>query len=164
MDRMRLSHRTASMAADLALRAPAAPAPAQDATDEKPKAEKKKEAAKPIPPPTVSGTRNKGTFGCKTISYTATAGETYMKADDGTPRASIFSVSYVKEPRDPARPITFLFNGGPGSGSVWLHMGSFGPKRVAIPSDGTDDGAPPYPIVDNPESLDRKSTRLNSSH
>src|SRR3546814_382807 len=68
-------------------------------------------------------------------------------------RASIFSVSYVKEPRDPDRPITFLFNGGPGSGSVWLHMGAFGPKRVAIPSDGTDDGAPPYPIVDNPESL-----------
>src|SRR3546814_13997938 len=61
-------------------------------------------------------------------------------------RASIFSVSYVKEPRDPDRPITFLFNGGPGSGSVWLHMGAFGPKRVAIPSDGTDDGAPPYPI------------------
>src|SRR3546814_6502199 len=112
MDRMRLSHRTASMALALALMALAAPAPAQDATDEKPKAEKKKEADKPIPPPTVSVTRHKGTFGGKTIAYKATAGETYLKADDGTPRASIFSVSYVKEPRDPDRPITFLFKIG----------------------------------------------------
>ena len=49
--------------------------------------------------------------------------------------------------------MTFLFNGGPGSGSVWLQMGAFGPKRVAIPSDARDDGAPPYPMVDNPDSL-----------
>ena len=42
---------------------------------------------------------------------------------------------------------------GPGSGSVWLQMGAFGPKRVAIPSDARDDGAPPYPIVDNPDAL-----------
>ena len=59
----------------------------------------------------------------------------------------------TREPRDPNRPVTFLFNGGPGSGSLWLHMGAFGPRRVAIPSDGTDDGAPPYPIVDNADSL-----------
>ncbi|WP_332770893.1 S10 family peptidase, partial [Phenylobacterium sp.] len=45
------------------------------------------------------------------------------------------------------------FNGGPGSGSVWLHMGAFGPKRVVVPSDAKDDAAPPYPIVDNPMSL-----------
>ncbi|MFN3726636.1 MAG: S10 family peptidase [Allosphingosinicella sp.] len=98
-------------------------------------------------------TRHTGTFGGQRIAYTATAGETFLRADNGNPRASIFSVSYVREPRDPRRPVTFLFNGGPGSGSLWLHMGAFGPKRVAIPSDGTDDGAPPYPIVDNPDSL-----------
>jgi carboxypeptidase C (cathepsin A) len=103
--------------------------------------------------PNVSVTRHTGTFGGQRISYTATAGETFLRAEDGTPRAAIFSVSYVREPRDPNRPVTFLFNGGPGSGSVWLHMGAFGPRRVAIPSDGTDDGAPPYPIVDNPDSL-----------
>ncbi|WP_129791804.1 S10 family peptidase [Sphingosinicella sp. CPCC 101087] len=103
--------------------------------------------------PVVSVTRHSGTFGGQRISYTATTGETFLRAEDGTPRASIFSVSYVREPRDSSRPVTFLFNGGPGSGSVWLHMGAFGPRRVAIPSDGTDDGAPPYPIVDNPESL-----------
>lgn len=103
--------------------------------------------------PNVSVTRHTGTFGGQRIAYTATAGETFLRAEDGTPRAAIFSVSYVREPRDPSRPVTFLFNGGPGSGSVWLHMGAFGPRRVAIPSDGTDDGAPPYPIVDNPDSL-----------
>jgi carboxypeptidase C (cathepsin A) len=122
------------------------------AAQERPAAEKAKG-----PPadrdPIVSVTRHSGTFGGQRVSYTATTGETFLRAEDGTPRASIFSVSYVREPRDPSRPVTFLFNGGPGSGSVWLHMGAFGPRRVAIPSDGTDDGAPPYPIVDNPESL-----------
>jgi carboxypeptidase C (cathepsin A) len=103
--------------------------------------------------PVVSVTRHSGVFGGQRVAYTATAGETFLRAEDGTARASIFSVSYVREPRDPRRPVTFLFNGGPGSGSVWLHMGAFGPRRVAIPSDGTDDGAPPYPIVDNPDSL-----------
>ena len=107
-----------------------------------------------IPPPNVSVTRHTGTFGGQRIAYTATAGETYLKAADGTPRAAIFSVAYVKQgPRDPNRPVTFLFNGGPGSGSVWLHMGAFGPKRVAIPSDARDDGGPPYPLLDNPDSL-----------
>ena len=104
-------------------------------------------------PPNVSVTRHSGVFGGQRVTYTATAGETFLRAEDGTARAAIFSTAYVREPRDPNRPVTFLFNGGPGSGSVWLHMGAFGPKRVAIPSDGTDDGAPPFPIVDNPDSL-----------
>ena len=114
------------------------------------------EAVKPspeIPAPMVSVTHRSGTFGGVKVSYTATAKETYLKADDGMPKASIFSTSYVKDGADPNRPVTFLFNGGPGSGSLWLHMGAFGPKRVAIPSDARDDGAPPYPIADNPESL-----------
>ena len=109
--------------------------------------------AAPVPPPTISVTRHSGTFGGQRMRYVATAGETYLKAEDGTPKASIFSIAYVKEPRDPNRPVAFLFNGGPGSGSLWLHMGAFGPKRVAIPSDARDDGAPPFPIVDNPDSL-----------
>ncbi|MBY0520541.1 MAG: hypothetical protein K2P79_08965 [Sphingomonas sp.] len=107
-----------------------------------------------IPPPVVSVTRHSGSFGGVAVTYKATAGETYLKDRDGKPIASIFSTAYVKEGADPtSRPITFLFNGGPGSGSVWLHMGAFGPKRVVIPSDARDDGAPPYPIVDNPASL-----------
>ena len=94
-----------------------------------------------------------GTFGGRTMRYTATVEEQVLKDDQGTPKAAIVTSAYVAEPRDPSRPVTFLFNGGPGSGSVWLQMGAFGPKRVAIPSDARDDGAPPYPILDNPDSL-----------
>ncbi|HEY1146340.1 MAG TPA: peptidase S10 [Allosphingosinicella sp.] len=147
---MRLISRTA-LAFAIALSALGTPASAQKPADSK-EAAAEKEAA-PIPPPNVSVTRHKGVFGGQAISYTATTGETYLKAEDGTPKAAIFSTSYVKDGKDPNRPVTFLFNGGPGSGSVWLHMGAFGPKRVAIPSDGRDDGAPPFPIVDNPDSL-----------
>lgn len=107
-----------------------------------------------IAPPVMSVTRGSGSFGGVTVAYKATAGETYLKDKDGKPLAAIFSTSYVKEgPREPNRPVTFLFNGGPGSGSVWLHMGAFGPKRVVIPSDARDDGAPPYRLIDNPASL-----------
>ncbi|HYG49077.1 MAG TPA: peptidase S10 [Allosphingosinicella sp.] len=112
-----------------------------------------READRAEPAPIVSVTRHTGTFGGQRVAYSATAAETYLKAADGTPKASIFSISYVKEPRDPRRPVAFLFNGGPGSGSLWLHMGAFGPKRVAIPSDARDDGAPPFPMLDNPDSL-----------
>ena len=113
----------------------------------------KKEEPATTRAPNVSVTRHSGTFGGQRVSYVATAGETFLKDKEGVPRASIFSISYVKEGRDPNRPVTFLFNGGPGSGSVWLHMGAFGPKRVAIPSDAKDDAGPPYPILDNPDSL-----------
>ena len=137
---------TAALAASLI--AMAAPALAQSAD----KAPARSETAA-IPEPTVSVTRHSGVFGGRRVTYSATASETYLKAEDGTPKASIFSIAYVKQPRDPNRPVTFLFNGGPGSGSLWLHMGAFGPKRVAIPSDARDDGGPPFPIVDNPDSL-----------
>lgn len=128
------------------------PALAQDKpADPKPAA---KDDGPPIPPPVVSVTHHSGTFGGTRLNYRATAGETYLKDKDGKPLAAITSYSYVKEgPVDPQRPVTFLWNGGPGSGSLWLHMGAFGPKRVVISSDAKDDGAPPYPIVDNAESL-----------
>ncbi|MCY7270497.1 MAG: peptidase S10, partial [Sphingomonas bacterium] len=115
----------------------------------------KVEPAKPVETviPQKRTTRLSGNFGGQRVSYAATIGETIIKAEDGTPKAAIVTTAYVKDGRDPNRPVTFLFNGGPGSGSVWLQMGAFGPKRVAIPSNGTDDGAPPYPILDNPDSL-----------
>ncbi|QPC98010.1 S10 family peptidase [Qipengyuania soli] len=97
--------------------------------------------------------RFSGTFGGRSVSYTATVSEQVLKDDKGTAKAAIVTTAYVAEPRDPNRPVTFLFNGGPGSGSLWLQMGAFGPKRVAIPSDARDDGGPPYPILDNPDSL-----------
>lgn len=103
--------------------------------------------------PQVHTTKFTGTFGGQAINYAATIGETILKNKDGVAEAAVVTTSYIKEPRDPSRPVTFLFNGGPGSGTVWLMMGAFGPKRVAIPGNGTDDGAPPYPLVHNPDSL-----------
>ena len=103
--------------------------------------------------PQIRTTRHSGVFGGQKISYSATIAETIIKGEDGSPKAAIVTTGYVKHPRDPSRPVTFLFNGGPGSGSVWLQMGAFGPKRVAIPSDARDDGAPPYPLLDNPDSI-----------
>ena len=84
------------------------------------------------------------------IHYTATAGTLVLKKDDGKPRASIFFIAYSRDGIADVskRPITFAYNGGPGSSSVWLHMGALGPKRVPL----TDEGfavPPPYQIVDN---------------
>ena len=89
------------------------------------------------------------------LDYTAIAGETYLRGEDDAPTAAIFSIAYLKSGEDDAaeRPVTFVWNGGPGSSSVWLHMGAFGPRRVVTPSDASDVGAPPYPIVDNAHSL-----------
>ncbi len=103
--------------------------------------------------PQVQTRELSGTFGGVRVPYTATMAETILTADDGTQEAVIVTTSYVRSPRDASRPVFFIYNGGPGSGSVWLQMGAWGPKRVAIPSDARDDGAPPYPLVDNPESL-----------
>ena len=124
----------------------ALPTAAQDA----PKAES---PANPAPTP-QSRTRDlAGTFGGQRIAYRATIADTILADEAGKAEAVIVTTSYVKTPMDPSRPVFFIYNGGPGSGSVWLQMGAFGPKRVAIPSDAKDDGAPPYPLVDNPESL-----------
>lgn len=103
--------------------------------------------------PQVKSRQLSGTFGGQRIDYTATIRETILSSDTGKPEAVIVTTSYVKDPADTSRPVFFIYNGGPGSGSVWLQMGAFGPKRVAIPSDARDDGAPPYPLVDNPDSL-----------
>ena len=124
---------------------------AQDKPAEKPKTEKAEKPEEVVPQ--IVRTMHSGTFGGQRMRYSATIGETIIKNKDGVAEAAVVTTAYVREPRDANRPVTFLFNGGPGSGSVWLQMGAFGPKRVAIPSDARDDGAPPYPIVDNPDSL-----------
>jgi carboxypeptidase C (cathepsin A) len=134
-----------SVALALAL-AVAGPALAQEKPDDKP-------AKAETVVPQIRTTQHSGVFGEQKIRYSATIGETILSGTDGTQKAAIVTTAYIKEPRDPSRPVTFLFNGGPGSGSVWLQMGAFGPKRVAIPSDARDDGAPPYPLLDNPDSL-----------
>jgi carboxypeptidase C (cathepsin A) len=127
------------------------PAPARTATTvEAPKADA---AAASEVVPQIVRTLHSGNFGGQRMRYSATIGETIVKNKDGVPEVAVVTTAYIREPRDANRPITFLFNGGPGSGTVWLMMGAFGPKRVAIPSDARDDGAPPYPILDNPDSI-----------
>jgi carboxypeptidase C (cathepsin A) len=127
-------------------------------------AQEAKPAAQPTVSPAPAGprdfvTRHKIDIGKEPLNYTAVAGETVVSDRDGTPEAGIFSIAYIKEggDRPEARPITFLFNGGPGSSAVWLHLGAFGPRRIALPSDPTIPGAAPYQLADNPDTLLRYS-------
>jgi carboxypeptidase C (cathepsin A) len=96
----------------------------------------------------LSTTRHSISLGSGVLKYTATAG--YMHAGTGDQRADIFFVSYVKDgvadKKD--RPVTFVFNGGPGASSVWLHLGAIGPRRISKFFEGKP-LAPPYSLVDN---------------
>lgn len=111
--------------------------------------------ANPIPEAKMAVTQHKAKIHGSTVKYSVHAGDTHLKDKDGNPTASIFSIAYVREDVDnrATRPLIFVFNGGPGSSSVWMHMGLFGPKRIVLPSDAERVGAPPYPIQNNPESL-----------
>ncbi|WP_421798289.1 S10 family peptidase [Haliscomenobacter sp.] len=109
-----------------------------------------------VPPPKSFITNHQGVFGGKIIRYKATAKESYLKNDKGDSVASIWSVAYTQEGLTDLskRPVTFVFNGGPGSASIWLHMGMFGPQIVKVDSDAKkDDGAAPYALVDNKQGL-----------
>jgi carboxypeptidase C (cathepsin A) len=139
--------------AALSLAAFAIPTAAQDMAADKMDGGKMASAMPAAPTPQVRSRDLAGTFGGQRIAYNATIADTILTSDDGKAEAVIVTTSYVKTPADPSRPVFFIYNGGPGSGSVWLQMGAFGPKRVAIPSDARDDGAPPYPLLDNPDSL-----------
>ena len=108
------------------------------------------------PSPKSFITNHQGIFGGKIIRYKATAKETYLKNDKGDSVASIWSVAYTQEgvPDLSKRPVTFVFNGGPGSASIWLHMGMFGPQIVKVDSDAKkDDGAAPYALVENKHGI-----------
>jgi carboxypeptidase C (cathepsin A) len=87
------------------------------------------------------------------VDYRAVAGTLILKDEKCKPKASMFYISYTKEgPHQMGeRPITFCFNGGPGSSSVWLHLGVLGPKRVFLTDNG--DALPPYHLVNNEFSL-----------
>lgn len=118
--------------------------------------EEKKQEIKPIPDAKSFETSHQGVFGGKTINYKATAKETYLVNKKGDSIASFWSVAYTKTPMGDVgkRPVTFVFNGGPGSASMWLHMGFFGPKVVKVDSDALqDDGAAPYNLVNNDHGL-----------
>ncbi len=111
---------------------------------------------KPIPTAKVFTTTHQINNGGQSIKFKAIASETYLKNELGEPEASIWSVAYIKEGVSDwaKRPVTFVFNGGPGSASVWLHMGLFGPKIIKVSSDASkDDGAAPYNLVANGQGL-----------
>jgi carboxypeptidase C (cathepsin A) len=89
----------------------------------------------------------------KTLGYTATTGRLPIKRGDGKIEAEMFFVAYTLDGQDAAkRPLTFSFNGGPGSASVWLHMGALGPKRVVLQANGFMPAAP-YRLENNPDTL-----------
>jgi carboxypeptidase C (cathepsin A) len=109
---------------------------------------------RPKPEEKLSVTHHSAKIGGAEVRYTATAGTLLLKEEDGTPKASIFYVAYTRDGVSDLghRPITFAFNGGPGSSSIWLHMGAFGPRRVLMDAEGMA-LPPPYRLVDNESSL-----------
>lgn len=126
-------------------------------TEEKTKeqADAKKEDQKPEEKSDKkSQTEHSITLGDQKIEFTATAGTLPLKDAEGKTTADIFYIAYVKKgvPDTASRPLTFSFNGGPGSSSVWMHMGLLGPKRVKLRDDGFA-VPPPYQLVENEHSL-----------
>ena len=113
-------------------------------------------AAKPpaIPALTPDGiTHHRLALGGRTLAYTARAGTITLRNGDDQPIARVFYTAYTLDGADPSkRAVTFIYNGGPGSSTMWLRMGSFGPVRVQT-GDEQPTGPPPYRIVDNRYSL-----------
>ena len=128
----------------------------QKAATPKPGADKDKEEFDVTEVPPVV-THHQITVDGKPLKYTATAGRLPIKRGDGRIEAEMFFVAYTLDGQDAEkRPLTFAFNGGPGSASIWLHMGALGPRRASLQPDGLLPPAP-YRIVDNPSTLLDKS-------
>ncbi|HUH63548.1 MAG TPA: hypothetical protein VLZ50_11140 [Terracidiphilus sp.] len=127
---------------------PAAPLVPAAGADHK---EAEKEA--PIPPEKTIATHHDMTLNGKQLKYTATAGTLLIRDEDDKPYGSLFYVAYTLDGAEPqSRPVSFLYNGGPGSASLWLHMGSFSPVRITTDSPNPTAG-PPFKLVPNPYSL-----------
>jgi carboxypeptidase C (cathepsin A) len=132
-----------------------APTPAAGAETHK-EADKDKEATA-VPPEKTVATHHEITLGGKALKYTATAGTLLIRDEEDKPYGSIFYVAYTLDGADAqTRPVSFLYNGGPGSASLWLHMGSFGPVRITTDSPSPTAG-PPFKLVANEYSLLDKS-------
>ncbi len=131
--------------------------PADDKKSEEKAAEK--DSAGDIEPPPhheeeVVETAHQVEIAGKAVAYTATAGRMLLREEEGRKRASFFFTAYSRDDvDDPAnRPIVFSFNGGPGSSSVWLHLGAFGPRRVLMDDEGFR-VPPPGRLVANEHSI-----------
>ena len=142
-------------AEEQAQKAPEAAAPEQKAEPAKDGDDKEVRFDVSEVPPVV--THHQITVNGSVLKYTATAGRLPLKRADGKIEAEMFFVAYTLDGADAAkRPLTFAFNGGPGSATIWLHMGALGPKRVMMKPDGTMPPAP-YRMEDNPYTLLDKS-------
>lgn len=107
-----------------------------------------------VPKEEKSITHHNVTIEGKSISYTATAGALILRDEEDKPIAFFGYTAYTKDGNNDAskRPITFSYNGGPGSSSIWLHMGVMGPKRIVV-NDPYDNPPPPYKVEDNQFSI-----------
>ncbi len=111
-------------------------------------------AETPVPKEEMSVTEHTLRVGGQTIAYKATAGTILLKNENDEPVGLMYAVAYTRsDVKDlSTRPVAFLYNGGPGSASMWLHMGAFGPRRVAT-VDAAFTPPAPYRLVDNAETL-----------
>ncbi len=116
-----------------------------------PKADSSKSKEDDSKPPVV--TKHDIALGGARLEYQATTGMMPIRDAEGTTEAEIFYIAYTKSPAEKAgrRPLMFSFNGGPGSSSVWLHLGALGPKRVVLPDDAKFP-KPPFELIENPHS------------
>src|SRR5687767_2218248 len=130
---------------------PWAPAAGPALQDEKTKEDSKKPETPPEEPPKV--TEHEIALPGGPLKYRAIAGRLPLKEEDGKKKADVFYVAYEQMGGGDSvpRPLMFAFNGGPGSSSVWLHLGTLGPRRVEMSQDGLS-ARPPYRMVDNPET------------
>jgi carboxypeptidase C (cathepsin A) len=128
--------------------------PASGGAEEKKAEEQKAEAEKAATQEKLRKSRGTATIAGRRIEYTATAGTILLKDQDGQPKASIFFIAYSRDGagEPAARPVTFAFNGGPGSSSVWLHLGALGPRRVMLGQEAVPE-PPPYRLQNNEYSL-----------
>jgi|MDTC01.1.fsa_nt_gb carboxypeptidase C (cathepsin A) len=120
------------------------------ADEETSKGEKKADGAE-----TAAVTKHSGEFGRQKVAYTATAGTIHLRDGEDKVTASVFHVAYTRDGLKTLkdRPLIFAFNGGPGSASLWLHLGALGPKYMAFPNQGLDLPKPPYALENNAHSL-----------
>ena len=133
-----------------------APAFAEEAKKEEPKKEDAKKPVSSIPDATTKAVTvtNTTTISGRPVTYRAETGMLPLLKSDGSAKASVFYIAYTRLDATNAatRPLMFCFNGGPGSSSVWLHLGGLGPRRVKLNDDGTMP-PPPFGLVDNDYSI-----------
>ena len=112
------------------------------------KAEAKSDIS-PLPPAAI--THHTITVGGVPLDYTAEAGTIALPGSGGKTAANIFYVAYTREPKNTKRPITFVFNGGPGAAATYLHLGGIGPRVIEVNAKGELQGPPPA-LTDNPST------------